>query len=228
MADVNTQEEPTTATDEGAAPDTQEQGKGIEGVDQDALKRYVDSQVSKALKTREEKLKSQQQKEREAAEAKQAEERGEFGKLKGQYEQQIAQMKAALVQKDVQHSLAKHAADAGLIDMDDLVHVVDAAVAEAVGDDGSVDDAKVRAVLDEFKKLKPHKFKDANPEPRFRGAPTPGTQQAPAAGPSFGPDSTDAYVKQRNEQLKALKRPSKPRSNIDHIAEAVSRRLSRT
>jgi len=178
MADETKPNEGTEqATDAGAGKGTQEapkdeRFKDLEAVDPGVLKRYVDQQVTRAIKTNEEKLQQ-----------------------------------------------------AGLIDMDDLVHVVDAAVAAAVADDGSVDDAKVKAVLDEFKKSKPHKFKDGQPDaPRFRGAATPAQQQATVSSPAFGPDSTEAWIKEREAKLKELKRPVRPRSTIDMIAEAVLKR----
>jgi hypothetical protein len=229
MADeVKPTEGTEQATETGAETSTQEADerfKGIDSVDPKVLKRYVDQQVTRAIKTNEEKLSQKQKVEAEKAEQQAAIARGEFDKVKGALEAKLADLSAKLIQKDVQHSLSKHAAEAGLIDMDDLVHVVDDAVAAAVADDGSVDDAKVKSVLDEFKKSKPHKFSDGQPNaPRFRGAATPATQRAEATGPAFGPDSTDAWIKQRNDKLKELKRPAKPRNTIDLIAEAVARR----
>ena len=238
MADINATEDQGQATHDGAGTDgTQEQQSGtderfkaLESVDPDVLKRYVDSQTSKAIKTYEGKLKAKQEADKSQAEQRAAEERGEFGKLKQQYEATIGDLKQQLVTKDVQHSLTKHAADLGLIDMDDLSLVVGDAVANAVGDDGGVDDTKVRAVLDEFKKAKPHKFKDANAQeqaPRFRGGPTPAQPQAGQTGPMFGPASTDDYIKARNAGLQKMKSQSKPRGVASQIASEIAKHLNR-
>jgi hypothetical protein len=217
--DVAASEGATAEPAQGAEEKSTPKAAGIESIDPKVLKAHVDREVTRAIKAREENLKKQE-------ELIAAEERGEFGKLREGLEGKIAELTQKLVEKDVMHSLHAIASEHGLIDMDDLSLITSQAVDAAVGDDGSVNADKLRAVVAKFKEAKPHKFGNGNKAAEaFRGAATPPSPAGVSEPPALGPDSTDGYIKARNEALKRLKSAPRPRSQLDLVAEAVARKM---
>ena len=214
------------ATQDGAAQSNAEPQsdyiKDLSKVDPKTLQSLVDSKVAEALKTREKNLAAKQAEEQRAQELKAAEERGEYEKVLQAKDAELAKLRIDYVTKDVKHSLDNHARELGLIDSELVSLVLDEAVETAVAEDGTVDDSKVKAVLEKLKAEKPVLFSDNK---RFTGARTPvQPQDVPAP---VSPVDTDAYIKQRNEKFREMTKPPRRRGTVDALAEAVARRLGK-
>ena len=196
--------------------------KDLSKVDPKVLQQALDAHADKAMKTYKDNVAKQLQEKQKQDELKAAEERGEWDKLKADYESQLAKLRIDYVTKDVKHSLDNHARELGLIDSELVSLVLDEAVETAVAEDGTVDDSKVKAVLEKLKAEKPVLFSDNK---RFTGARTPvQPQDVPAP---VSPVDTDAYIKQRNEKFREMTKPPRRRGTVDALAEAVARRLGK-
>jgi hypothetical protein len=218
---------------EGQAEETHVEAPKVDTqVDQKAIQAEIDRQVAKGIKSYQENLAKKSQAEREAKEAEEAAKRGEFEKINALKDQELKQLKTQLVATNVMHNLTDTARQAGLIDMDDLTLLKDDAIAQAVAEDGSIDNAKLTELVNEFKTAKPHKFKGAEQvqnKPRFGGTPTPPPAPGqlpnqPKAHDHYGNAGLDAVVQARQENYKRITSRA-TRGNQDPLLALLAERL---
>lgn len=166
-------------------------------VDEKALQSYVDAQVRKALKTREEHLAAEKAAELKKKEQEALKAAGDFATLQKQLE---AERDAAM--RDAQsirvaHELKVAALQAGINDPDDVRLLPPDMLASLTDDKGAINREAVTKAIEALKTSKGYLFKSSTaPAPAFAGAPSTGS-----AVPSTPPAdlTADAWFRARQQ-----------------------------
>jgi hypothetical protein len=205
------------ATQEGAAESTQSNLiADISKLDPKVLQSYTDKAVQQAIATREKNIQVKAEEEKKAAELKAAEERGEFDKVKADYEAKMKalsdsienQKQEALINK-VNYRLEVEAFKLGINEVRDLVVLTDEQRKSCIAEDGTVKSEAVTEVLAKLKAERPHFF-GANVK-GHSGNPSPGNANPPVGAPVIM--SQEQSIKQRQQQYNNMRKAPDP-----HIA----------
>ena len=223
MADTTT----TTTAQAPASESAQPQATGatkvtdMGQVDEKSLQSYVDAQVRKALKTREEHLETAKQSALKKAEQDAAIARGEFDAVRKQLDADLAAARNEAQGVRVAHELKVAALQAGINDPDDVRLLSSETLANLTDEKGAINREAVSKAIEALKTSKGYLFKNATAQaPAFAGAASPGSA-VPATPPA---DLTvEAWYRARQQQYTSAK-TVKPPSSTDIVAAALNNR----